>query len=648
MIYDEQEKIILEAFFDGLRPIPRLTVSEWADSYRMLTSQSSAEPGQYRTARMPYLRKVMDVMSKTSPYQEVVFCKGSQVGGTDAMNNFIGYTIHIDPGPMLLIMPTEAAVNKNSRTRIKPMIEGTAVLSERIGKAGDRSSVNTVTEKEFPGGVLMMVASNSPVGLSSTPVGKILMDEVDRFPLSAGDEGSPVELARARARTFQNKKIIYVSTPTLEGESVIWKEFLDGDMEYYHVPCIHCGDLFVITWSCITWDEGKPETTRCACPNCGGLHEERHKTKMFPEKDHSKDGRAEWIATGVSSNPKKISLHLAGLYSPFGFYSWEDAVRDYLKAEGDETLMQTFINTVLGQTYKVTAEVPDEGALYDRREDYGMLGSKNIQVPAGVYFLTMGVDTQNDRLEYTVRGWGKHRESWIIEYKVLVGDTADQPVWEELGKCVNGEYLCHDWSYMKIRQVAIDSGGHRTQKVYDFAKKQGYAKVIPVRGLPQRNTGIMVHTPKTTTITKAGKKIGSAKVWGVDTYMLKEELYSNLRLTSKESGYPPGYIHFSTELERYYFKMLTAEELRLQKNAKGYDEWQWVKVFERNEALDVTCYARAAAWVVGMDRFNDAAWDKIRKTYVRTAEETVNPLPKKPNTAPAKKPADKGWFDKKR
>lgn len=631
MQVDEHEKIILGSFFDGLRPIPRLTVSGWADGHRMLTSQSSSEPGQYRTSRMPYLRKVMDVMGKTYFYQEIVFCKGSQVGGTDAINNFIGYTIHIDPGPLLLIMPTEAAVKKNSRTRIKPMIEGTPVLSERIGKAGDRESVNTVMEKEFPGGVLMMVASNSPVGLSSTPVGKILMDEVDRFPLSAGDEGSPVELARARARTFQNKKIIYVSTPTIEGESVIDKEFRDGDMQYYNVPCLHCGDLFVITWKCLTWAEGKPETVRCACPNCGGIHEERHKTKMFPEKGHSKNGRAEWIATSVASNPKKISFHLSGLYSPFGFYAWEDAVRDYLKAEGDEHLMQTFINTVLGETYKITAEVPDQDALYDRREDY------EFQVPSGTYFLTMGVDTQNDRLEYVVRGWGKGRESWVVEYRVLTGDTAEAEVWSELGECINLEYRCDDGSYMKIRQVAIDSGGHRTQKVYDFARKHGYAKVIPVRGLPQRNTGIMVHAPKTTTITKSGKKIGSAKVWGVDTYMLKEELYGNLRLTSKESGFPPGYIHFSKELERHFFKMLTAEELRLQKNAKGYDEWQWVKVFERNEALDVMCYARAAAWVVGMDRFGESHWENIKKQKSVPAPEKESVPKNIPSPQPKKK-----------
>lgn len=642
-MYDDQEKIILQSFLDGLRPIPRLTVSEWADGYRMLTSQSSSEPGQYRTARMPYLRKIMDCMGKTSFYQEIVFSKGSQVGGTDAINNFIGYTIHIDPGPMLLIMPTEAAVKKNSRTRIKPMIEGTPVLSERIGKAGDRDSVNTVMEKEFPGGVLMMVASNSPVGLSSTPVGKILMDEIDRFPLSAGDEGSPVELARARARTFQNKKIVYVSTPTLEGESVIQKEFNDGDCQYYNVPCLHCGDLFVITWSCLTWDEGKPETVKCACPHCGGLHEDRHKTKMFPEKGFSKNGLAEWIATKKSSNPKKISFHLSGLYSPFGFYSWEDAVRDYLKAEDNEFLMQTFVNTVLGETYKVKSEVPDQDALYDRREEYAS------QVPEGVYFLTMGVDTQNDRLEYTVVGWGKGRESWDIEYKVLVGDTASPEVWAELSEAIKSEYKCSDGSYMGIRQIAIDSGGHRTQKVYDFAKKHGYSKVIPVRGLPQRNTGIMVHTPKITTITKAGKKIGSAKVWGVDTYMLKEELYSNLRLTSSETGFPPGYCHFPNTLDRYYFKMLTAEELRLQKNAKGYDEWQWVKVFERNEALDVRCYARAAAWVVGMDRFSDSMWDKVKSKARIRQEIPKSELPKaaKASRSSGRSGRGGGWFDRK-
>lgn len=635
---DDLDLKIAGSFARGMKPIPNMTVSEWANSFRMLSKKGSSKYGRYNINYTPYLREIMDHLGKTSDMQEIVFKKGSQIGATETSLCFVGYSIHINPSIILLVMPKDDDIKKVSSTRITPMIQETPVLNERVKPAGNRDSKNTINMKEFEGGVLMMVGSNSPSNLASTPAAKILLDEVDRMPKSSGGEGSPIDLARARARTFSDRKIFMISTPVLEGESMISEEFEDGDCKYYNVPCLHCDELFVIDWRLITYNEDLTEV-RCACPHCGGLHEDKDKTIMLKEEGFG--GRAKWIATRVPKNKRKTSYHLSALYSPPGMYSWTEVVIDFLKAEGNETKMQTFVNTVLGETYKVTAEVPDQDALYDRREQY------EAEVPAGVYFLTMGVDTQNDRLEYVIRGWGKERENWVIKYGVLTGDTAADEVWGELSAVVNSELLCYDGAYMGIRQTAIDSGGHRTQKVYDFAKKHGYSKVVPVRGLPQRNTGILVHNPKATTITKAGKKIGSAKVWGVDTYMLKEELYSTLRLTSAESGFPPGYVHFSTELERYFFKMLTAEELRLQKNAKGYDEWQWVKVFERNEALDVMCYARAAAWVVGMDRFTDSAWDKMRQVSVKKA--VFEAVIKSEGSGSVKKPTNKGgWFDRRR
>lgn len=631
MIVDEHEKIILSSFFDGLRPIKRITVSQWSNENRILSSVSSSEPGPYRYQRTPYLRKVMDYLSIISLIWEIIVMKGSQVGFTDAGNNWIGYTIDVDPGPMLLVMPTEGAIKKNSKTRITPMINSTPSLKAKIKTAGSKEAGNTVTEKEFPGGVLMMVAAHSPVGLSSTPVGKIFMDEVDRYPLSAGGEGSPIELARARARTFSNKKIFIISTPTNEEESTIAKEFKDGNCEYYFVPCLGCGELFIITWDCITWEEGKPETTRCACPACGFLHEERHKTAMFAEKDYSDNGRAEWIATKKSSNPKKVSMHLSGLYSPAGFYAWEDAVRDFLKAEGDENKMRTFINTVLGETYKITGESPEYEVLYNRRESY-----KRGVVPEGVYFLTMGVDVQRDRLECEIVGWCPGRESWSIDYKVLAGDTSKDEVWSELTTIVNSHLECADGSLMHIALTAVDSGDN-TKKVYDYCSKFPKSKVIPIKG-SSTAMDTMVRPPKTVNVTSGGKPIKTNRVWYLGTSLLKTELYGFLGL--KASGeddarvYPPGYCHFP-EYGEEYFKMLTAEEQRTVVDKKGYAKYEWVKKRPRNEALDVRCYARAAAYILGIDRFKEAAWEKIKKQHSAvvavntTAEAATKKSPKK-------------------
>lgn len=629
-LQDQDNQIILKPFSNGLRPIPLMTVSEWANTYRFLTSASSAEPGRYRVSRMPYNRKIMDCLGKTSDVQEVIYVKSSQVGGTELGNCWIGFTIHLDPSPFMLVMPTDDAIKKNSRTRIKPMIESSPVLMERIKQVGSKDAENTINNKSFPGGALMMVGANSPAPLSSTPIAKLMLDEVDRYPLSAGEEGSPVELARARTRTFANRKILLISTPTNEGTSVIWSEFITTDQQYYFVPCKHCAELFVLKFEHLTWDEGKPETVKLACPNCGGLHEEKDKTAMFEEKDFSENGRAEWIATEVSEDPRKVGFHVSSLYSPAGFYSWEEVVRDYIKIKGDSNKEQTFINTVLGETYKIAGEVPDTENLYNRRETYA-IGS----VPDPVFFLTMGVDVQTDRLECEVVGWCIGRETYSIQYDVLIGDTSKDEVWQQLKDLVNTHFIHADGSIMPIKMTCVDSG-FNTKKVYDFCDSMGHSRVIPVKGMDTLN--VMVNAPKSLNVSKQGKKVGTAKVWGLGVSLLKSELYGFLKLGPRQAEdgtdvYPAGYCHFP-QYDREYFKMLTAEQLQMLKNKKtGKVTYQWVKKQPRNEALDVRVYARAAAYIVGIDRFKADTWKRIKDT-TKVAPEVKNeaastPKPKK-------------------
>lgn len=602
----DQENLIKQAFAKGLKPIPNLTVSEWANQNRFLTSVSSAEPGRYRVERTPFLREIQDHLGKTSHAQEVVFAKGAQVGATETMNNFVGYSIDMNPSIILLVMPTDEAIKKNSRTRIKPMIDAAPSLSSKIKAVGSKDAENTITSKSFPGGVLLMIGANSPVGLSSTPAAKIMLDEVDRYPLSAGQEGSPVDLARARARTFQNRKLFLASTPTNEGESVIWAEFLDGDQRYYNVECQGCHDLFVLKFEYLTYDENNPETTRMACPHCGFLHEERHKTAMLAEKGYG--GNAQWIPTAVSNNPRKYSYHLSSLYSPAGFYSWQEVIRDYLKVKNDTNKYRTFVNTVLGETFKIKGDAPDHENLYNRRESYE-IGT----IPKGVYFLTMGVDIQGDRIEGEVVGWGRGRESWSIEYFVFLGDTSKPEVWDSLSNQITKQYEYGD-VMMSINLTCIDAG-YKTSTVYDFTSKFPDSKVKPIMGRDSVRD-VMVSPPRAYNVSRAGKKIESRKIWYLGTGLLKSELYGFLKLKPTEIEgfeiYPEGYCHFP-QYDRHYFKMLTSEQQEQVVNKKGYSEYQWTKKSgARNEALDVRNYARAAAYIVGIDRFKDDTWDKIK------------------------------------
>jgi phage terminase large subunit GpA-like protein len=580
----------------------------------------------------------MDHLGKTSDAQEIVFMKGSQIGATEAALCFVGYSIHMNPSIILLVMPTDEAIKKTSRTRIKPMLEATPVLRDKVKPAGGKDSENTINSKSFEGGVLMMVGSNSPVGLASTPAAKLLLDEIDRFPLSSGSEGSPIQLARARSRTFANRKLLLISTPTTEGVSAISDEFQKGDQRYYNVSCIFCADFFIITFDLLTWEIGDPETVRLACPHCGGLHEERHKTILLAEEGYG--GKAKWVPTKQIKNKRKHSYHLSALYSPAGFYSWAELIADYEDIKGDVNLEQTFVNTVLGETYKIKGDAPDSENLYNRREDYPI-----GVVPAPVYLLTMGVDVQQDRLECEVVGWTIGRVTYSIQYSVLYGDTSKDEVWGALRELIDNHFEHADGSLMPIKLTCIDSG-FNTVKVYDFCTSVGYNRTVPVKGMD--GLDVMVSVPKVLTVTKSGKKIGSAKVWGVGVSLLKSELYGFLKLPAKpdpEGGpdtYPPGYCHFP-QYDRNYFQMLTAEQLQMLKDKKTKKvSYQWVKVRDRNEALDCRIYARAAAYILGVDRFKETTWEKI-KASTRIVQKAPEGIPA------VKKPTKKrgGYWDRK-
>jgi phage terminase large subunit GpA-like protein len=215
--FDEIE----HAWREGLTPDPLLTVSEWADRHRMLSSKASAEPGRWRTRRTPYLKVIMDCLSPMSPIERVVFMKGAQVGGTECGSSWIGYIIHHAPGPMMAVWPTVEMAKRNSKQRIDPLIEESPALAELIAPARSRDAGNTILAKEFRGGVLVMTGANSAVGLRSMPVRYLFLDEVDGYPLDVEGEGDAISLAEARTRTFARRKIFIVSTPTIAGASAI-------------------------------------------------------------------------------------------------------------------------------------------------------------------------------------------------------------------------------------------------------------------------------------------------------------------------------------------------------------------------------------------------------------------------------------------
>ena len=595
---------IERAWRDGLTPDPLLTVSEWSDRHRMLSSKASAEPGRWRTSRTPYLKDIMDCLSPTSPVERVVFMKAAQLGATEMGSNWIGYVIHHAPGPMMAVWPTVEMAKRNSKQRIDPLIEESEALAELIAPARSRDSGNTILAKEFRGGVLVMTGANSAVGLRSMPVRYLFLDEVDGYPLDVEGEGDAISLAEARTRTFARRKIFIVSTPTISGASAIEREYEASDQRRYFVPCPHCKHPQWLRFEQLRWDKGQPETAAYVCESCGTAIAEHHKTWMLE--------RGEWRAMAEG---KTAGFHLSSLYSPVGWRAWRDIAAAWEaavnKESGSAAAIKTFKNTELGETWVEEGEAPDWQRLLERREDY-RIGS----VTSGGLLLTAGADVQKDRLEVSVWAFGRGKESWLVEHRVLMGDTARDTVWKALAAMLAEQWTHACGAQMPLARLALDTG-FATQEAYAFVRACHDPRVMAVKGVARG--AALIGTPTAVDMTQGGKKLRRGiKVYSVAGGIAKLELYNNLRKTPEvaEDGvairYPTGFVHLP-KLDAEYLQQLCAEQLITRRDRNGFPVREWQKMRERNEALDCYVYARAAASNAGLDRFEERHWRELER-----------------------------------
>ena len=581
----------------GLKPDPILTVSEWADRYRMLTSKTASRPGPWQTSITPYLKKIMDCLSCTSDIERVVFMKASQIGATEAGNNFFGYAIHHIPGPMLYVLPTVEAVKRASKQRISTMIEESPVLRDRVSEPRSRDSGNTTLLKEFPGGSLAMTGANSSIGLREMAARYLFLDEVDAYPQDVSREGDPINLAIKRTQTFTGKrKIFIISTPTLKGFSRIEKAYADTDQQRYYVPCPECGEKQPILWPQIKWENDDPKTTRLICRNCNAKIPEEDKEEMLE--------KGEWVAEGEAKNDKVIGFHLSALYSPSQWYPWSQAVEEYLEARDDSALMKAWVNTTLGETWDEPGTKVDPNMLYYRRESY------ESEVPKDVLVITAGVDIQGDRIEAEAVGWSQDKESWSIDYRIFFGDPDQPEVWNELD-----EWLTREWKHatnhrLQIQAACIDSGGHHTQNVYSFCKFRQRRRVFAIKGVAGFGRAIVSSPSK----KRSGTERRPVPLFTVGVDTTKEIHYS--RLLKTEQG--PGYCHFPNQEPPYseqFFEQLTAEKL-VTKTAHGIPKPVWeLPSGKRNEALDCRVYAIAALELLRPDF---AKWQEHLETEAMT------------------------------
>jgi phage terminase large subunit GpA-like protein len=566
-------------------PAGGLLVSDWADQKRILSAEASAEPGKWRTDRVPYAREWMDVFN--DPYvHTIVLMTSSQVAKSETINNICGYCIEHDPCPILLIQPTIDRMKDYSKKRIAPMIRDTPALAAVVDDDKSRDGDNTTLSKGFTGGHLLMAGANAASGLASNPIRVVLADEVDRYPRDVDGEGDPLSLAIVRTTTFTNRKIVITSTPTIKGESRVEEEFELGDKRQYHVPCPECGVSQVLKFSQLVWETDEEGTTvtsiHYACEVNGCAIDPHHKLGMLD--------RGEWIAEKPHNGV--VSFHINALYSVW--LDWKTLAERFIKAnneakKGKPELLKTFTNTMLGECWNFDNENPEIEGLENRAETY------IAEVPLGVLCVTAGVDVQPDRIECEVVGWGHGEESWSLNYYVLWGTTSEQSVWGRLLEVLTQKFECEREDATGTRLVrsidaaCIDSGGHNTQQVYDFTKRHRGKKFLAIKGLSTRTKEAIATRP---TVIKGG-----ALLYGIGTDLIKDALFGNLDVT--EIG-APGYCHFPIGYDEEYFKQLKAEK-RVKKIKKfdkndphGYSQWMYKKIRSRNEALDCRVYAYAA------------------------------------------------------
>jgi len=594
---------IERAWYEGLTPDPLLNVSEWADQYRMLSGKSASEPGRWRTSRTPYLKEVMDCLSPTSSIERVVMMKGAQVGGTECGNNWIGYVIHLAPGPMMAVAPTVEMAKRNSKQRIDPLIEESPTLSSLIAPARSRDSGNTILAKEFRGGVLVLTGANSAVGLRSMPVRYLFLDEVDAYPRDVEGEGDALSLAEARTRTFARRKIFVVSTPTIAGASTIEREFEASDQRRYFVPCPECGHRQWLKFEQLRWDWGNPATARYVCESCNAALSEHHKTWML---DHG-----EWRACAPDNVGATVGFHLSSLYSPVGWRSWTAIAAAWESAQGNAAAIKSFKNTELGETWVEEGEAPDWQRLVERREDYAF-GS----IPLRGLLLTGGADIQKDRIEVSIWAFGRGKEAWLIEHRVLMGDTAREDVWNRLAGLVSESWTHASGARVPLVRFALDTG-YATQEVYAFVRATHDPRVMPVKGVPRG--AALIGTPTAVDVSKGGKKLRRGiKLYSVAVGIAKLEFYNNLRKGADvgEDGmtavFPVGYVHLP-KIDAEFIQQLCAEQLVTRRDRNGFPIREWQKMRERNEALDCYVYARAAASAAGLDRFEERHWRELER-----------------------------------
>lgn len=596
-----------------------MTLPEWADKYRRLAKEAGARSGKWHTKTVEVARGPM--MAVTEPGVRVITVKTcTQLLKTALLENIFGYHAHVDPSPMLAVQPKDEAVEAFSKERIAPMIRATPALRRIMGDRKTRTSDDTLRYKQFPGGYLALVAAGSPTNMAMRAIRITLSDEIDKYVPTK--EGNPIDLIEERQETYAHTSLAVRACSPTDENSAIDASYEASDQRRASVPCPHCGHrMFLDFFKHVHWDKGEDgehltATAHIACEACGTLWAEAerlaalksirwHQTRPFtccgrhhdplteyqglwntPDTDPFSlwrwDNQAVYRIICPDCQSYAVSNQHAGftaskLYSPWRSIAWVAA--KWIAAKDDEDKKQTFYNTQLGVKYRRRAgkEIKPD-ILRSRREVY------TADVPDGVAVLSVGADTQPDRLEAEVVGWGRDEESWSIDYEVFMGDPNQPEVWEKFDEYLQKRWLRADGRPFVVEAACVDSGGHNTQAVYDFCKARTGRKIWAIKGASE------VHGRSPIWPVRRIKRSKNYRPVLIGTNAAKDIVNASLLVAAPG----PKYCHFPADRETEWFDQITGE-IQKTKVRNGKRSLIWVGLpGRRNEALDTRVYALAA------------------------------------------------------
>ena len=554
-----------------LQPPENLTVSEWAEKYRMLDSKTSAMPGPWRNEKTPYLREIMDEFINYDT-EEIIFCKPSQVGGTEAMQNMLGYVIQQDPSPTLIVYPTDTLAESISKNRLEPMIRASKPLRKLYNE-----NESSKLELQFDGMYLSLNGANSPSALASKAIKYLFLDEVDKYPGASKKEADPIRLARERTKTFTNQRKIYMtSTPTLQ-TGHIWQALQGADIEkHYFVPCPHCGEYIELKFSNLRFPSGddldnseRADMAVYVCQECGCKITDQDRDNMIRY--------GEWREVRRNTKAsKKVAFWINTLYSPFVRFS--EIVKEFLDSKDNPDLLQNFVNSWLAEPWEDTKLKTDADMVMERQTDLPQL-----VVPSWARYLTAGVDVQETCLYWTIRAWGPY----ITSQNIAHGQALS---FQDIESTMNTPYLTESGEQVIVSLCLIDSG-YDADSTYDFcATNSEWA--MPVKGA---STPMMSHF-KTSKINKVDSKAYGMNLVLVDGDKYKDMIASRMR---KDNGKGAWMVYEGCDRE--YAEQVTSEHKVNEKSgSRVVQRWRPKHSHIDNHYLDCEVYSLAAADILGV------------------------------------------------